>query len=221
VTEKKLIAWMKEEVFTHRVEPPKSARVIKPTKKELAMAEKLGIDPIKELPILLDSDRVSPKDAAASLGEEVEVDETDIIVDEQGHYLLSYKTIKVWVAAIASLHAEQIAYGTIDPPTVLRGPLLKNLLKWRREQTQTFERESFKDRGIGGVSSGLSEPDFLRLHSTLLAEAQQDPTVYWPAPIHSRQVSANTPVEPSDPGGYAHGLLPPPARRESPQDGAL
>lgn len=121
-----------------------------------------------ELEELFRSDHFTVSDHAS--GEAAFEQESD-----QPGALLGWSSIEKHLSAVASLHSFQQAMDPALPP--FRGAALKALVDSRRKQKDAIARESYADRGEGGVDAAYSTAEWLRMQEILLKTSVNRPQV--------------------------------------------
>ena len=161
MTEKKVCAWLQDDVLQRTLGPrnargtrgPAGKRRLSKKGKELvALAESYDDD--------LELDPEMEPDPGSDSGSD-----TAVAVEGRG---LGYATVKVYVAAIAELYRHQVSAGLNRHPN-FRGPGLKGLMV-DLERTQALRADAaFEDRGVGGAQGGYTEEEFLRMQELMLS----------------------------------------------------
>lgn len=90
--------------------------------------------------------------------------------------LYTPNTVDAYVAAVIELYDGQVTHGLNRHPHP-RGPALTGLLRQRRRERDVNDRESFKDRGAGGIVAGYTGTEFMLLQRELLKRASEAPQV--------------------------------------------
>jgi hypothetical protein len=89
---------------------------------------------------------------------------------------LKWQTVNVYNAAIAELYHYQVSMGLNKAPT-FRGATHKPLMKGLSRTQDQRSRDTFQDRGAGGIDSGYSQEEFLQMQDKLLSGAGKAPQV--------------------------------------------
>ena len=79
-------------------------------------------------------------------------------------------------AAIAKLYHHQVSIG-LNKALTFRGAAHKALMQGLVRGQEQRSRDTFEDRGAGGVDSGYSQEEFLQMQGLLLQGAKQAPQV--------------------------------------------
>jgi hypothetical protein len=84
---------------------------------------------------------------------------------------LKYETVKVYSAAIAELYHTQVSMGLNRAPS-FRGVAFKGLMRDLQRTQEKRSRETFEDRGAGGIAAGYTLEEFLYMQDQLLSGAK-------------------------------------------------
>lgn len=113
--------------------------------------------------------------AAAAAGSSAEESELEPLPGEEDGPL-KWKTVNVYNAAIAELYHYQVSMGLNKAPT-FRGSTHRSLMKGLSRLQDQRARNTFEDRGAGGIDSGYSQEEFLQMQDKLLLGAKKAPQV--------------------------------------------
>lgn len=84
---------------------------------------------------------------------------------------LKYETVNVYSAAIAELYHTQVSMGLNRAPS-FRGVAFKGLMRDLQRTQEKRSRETFEDRGAGGITAGYTLEEFLHMQDQLLSGAK-------------------------------------------------
>lgn len=129
------------------------------------LAEQLGV-PVEEIPAMLADDRALDGDGD---GDEENGPDGDEGEEEQGA-LLRASTLENYVAGVAELYNVQVSLGTNKHPP-WRGAALKAMMHARQKAQDRHGRESYADRGEGGIQAGYTPEEFMRMQEFLLTRS--------------------------------------------------
>jgi len=189
VTEKKVCAWLQDEVLQRILEPRRArgtrlsaaeARAkkgrqrgrSKPSEKKgkgkepAALAES-GNDGNDGDDMEMEMEMELERQLEGELEKGLDDDAGAGVVVQPGR-TLGYTTVKLYVSAIAELYHHQVSAGLNAHPS-FRRPGLKGLMVDLERTQATKALESFEDRGGGGAQGGYTEAEFLRMQEFMLS----------------------------------------------------
>jgi hypothetical protein len=94
--------------------------------------------------------------------------------EEKPRAPLKYETIQVYLAAVTELYKQQVTRGVNSHPK-FRGAALDGFLSHLQRSAYKQDRETYRDRGVGGINSGYDGAEFETMSKQLLKGADKHP----------------------------------------------
>ena len=154
MTEAKVCSWLQDDLLQRTIKPYKRGqRALLGKRKRKLEAE--------------EEEEEEEEAAAGAAGSSSE---------EKPRASLKYETIQVYLAAVAELYKQQVTRGVNSHPT-FRGAAVDGFLSHLQRSAYKQDRETYQDRGAGGINSGYDGTEFLTMSEQLLKGADKHPQV--------------------------------------------
>ena len=148
------------------------------------LARQLGMS-VEEVPDMLADDRLDymPPAVLRRIAEEeltrskAEIEaEEEVVKGQSPGSLYVRSTLEAYVAAVLLLY-DQLKQDKLNPHPHPRGSALEGLLQRRARERDKNDRESFADRGEGGIAAGYTAAVLLQMMEVMLSGLAQSPKV--------------------------------------------